>query len=169
MPNSFSVSRKSRASVSSSSAATIRSNASPPRLTHALATRQKQSPYAEVESLTVRAPRADQQANRQNNSPQSTRKSLQHQLIHNYARVVLPPVRQRGAPMTTYKIISLRIVTAPATGIVLDAPPVLVASDHSVDYACGRCSTISLHAEEDQVRGFLIRCTKCGIYSSMDF
>jgi DNA-directed RNA polymerase subunit RPC12/RpoP len=71
--------------------------------------------------------------------------------------------------MTTYKIISLRIVTAPATGIVLDAPPVLVASDHSVDYACGRCSTILLHAEEDQVRGFLIRCTKCGSYNSMDF
>jgi DNA-directed RNA polymerase subunit RPC12/RpoP len=71
--------------------------------------------------------------------------------------------------MTTDKIISLRIVTAPATGIVLDAPPVLVASDHSVDYACGRCSTILLHAEEDQVRGFLIRCTNCGSYNSMDF
>jgi hypothetical protein len=56
--------------------------------------------------------------------------------------------------MTTNKIISLKIVTAPATGIVLDAPPVLIASDHSVDYTCGRCSTILLHAEEGQVRGF---------------
>ena len=52
--------------------------------------------------------------------------------------------------MSADKIINLKIVTAPATGIVLDAPPVLVASDHSVDYACGRCSTILLHAEEDQ-------------------
>jgi DNA-directed RNA polymerase subunit RPC12/RpoP len=69
---------------------------------------------------------------------------------------------------TRNKIISLRIVTAPATGIVLDAPPVLIASDHSVDYACGRCSTILLHAEEGQVRGFLIRCTECGTYNIMD-
>jgi DNA-directed RNA polymerase subunit RPC12/RpoP len=66
------------------------------------------------------------------------------------------------------KIISLRIVTAPATGIVLDAPPMLIASEHSVDYTCGRCSTILLHAEEGQVRGFLIRCTQCGTYNSMD-
>ena len=41
------------------------------------------------------------------------------------------------------------------TGV--DAPPVLIASDHSVDYTCVRCSTILLHAEESQVRGFLIR------------
>ena len=56
--------------------------------------------------------------------------------------------------MTTRKIISLRVVTAPATGIVLDAPPVLIASDHSVDYACERCSTVLLHAKEGQVRGY---------------
>ena len=66
------------------------------------------------------------------------------------------------------KIISLKAVTAPATGIVLDAPPVLVASDQSVDYACGRCSAVLLHADEGQVRGFLIRCTKCGSYNSVD-
>lgn len=71
--------------------------------------------------------------------------------------------------MSADKVISLKIVTAPATGIVLDAPPVLVASDHSVDYACGRCSTILLHAEEDQISGFLIRRTKCGSYNSMTF
>lgn len=69
--------------------------------------------------------------------------------------------------MTTRKI-SLRIVTAPATGIVLDAPPVLMASDHSVDYTCGRCGTTLLHAEENQVHGFLIRCVPCGLYNSTD-
>jgi DNA-directed RNA polymerase subunit RPC12/RpoP len=67
--------------------------------------------------------------------------------------------------MTTRQI-SLKVVTAPATGIVLDAPPVLKASDHSVDYACGRCDTILLHAEENQVHGILIRCTNCGSYNS---
>lgn len=69
--------------------------------------------------------------------------------------------------MTTRKI-SLRIVTAPATGIVLDAPPVLMASDHSVDYTCGRCGTTLLHAEENQVHGVLIRCVPCGLYNSTD-
>jgi DNA-directed RNA polymerase subunit RPC12/RpoP len=81
--------------------------------------------------------------------------------------VVLPPVA-RERRMTTPKKISLKAVTAPAIGIVLDAPPVLIASDHSVDYACGRCNTVLLHAEESQVRGFLIRCTKCGTHNSMD-
>ena len=64
-----------------------------------------------------------------------------------------------------YKTISLKAVTAPAIGIV---PPVLIASDHSVDYACDRCGTTLLHAEEDQVHGVLIRCTQCGTYNSTD-
>ena len=51
----------------------------------------------------------------------------------------------------TYRKISLKVVTAPATGLVLHAPPVLAASDHSVDYTCGRCGTILLHAEENHV------------------
>jgi hypothetical protein len=33
------------------------------------------------------------------------------------------------------------------------------ASDHSVDYICGRCDTILLHADEGQVHGIMIRCT----------
>ena len=66
--------------------------------------------------------------------------------------------------------ISLKAVTAPAFGVVLPAPPVLIASDHdpSVDYACERCNTILLHAEEGQVRGLLIHCTNCGTYNSTD-
>jgi DNA-directed RNA polymerase subunit RPC12/RpoP len=69
--------------------------------------------------------------------------------------------------MTASKI-SLKIVTAPATGLVLEAPPVLMASDHSVDYTCGRCGATLLHAEENQVHGVLIRCTNCGSYNSTD-
>jgi hypothetical protein len=37
--------------------------------------------------------------------------------------------------MTPRKI-PLKVVTAPAIGVVLEAPPVLVASEHSVDYVC---------------------------------
>ena len=46
--------------------------------------------------------------------------------------VVLPPVTQGSHRMTNRKI-PLRLVTAPAVGVVLEAPPVLKASDHSVD------------------------------------
>ena len=62
--------------------------------------------------------------------------------------------------------IRLQVITAPAVGVVLDAPPVLVASEQSVDCACGRCDTILLHAEEGQVRGILLRCANCGSYNS---
>jgi DNA-directed RNA polymerase subunit RPC12/RpoP len=69
--------------------------------------------------------------------------------------------------MTDRKI-SLKVIRAPATGPVLHAPPVRVASEHSVDYTCSRCGTILLHAEENQVHGVLINCTNCGSYNSME-
>ncbi len=61
--------------------------------------------------------------------------------------------------------ISLKLITAPAVGHALQAPPVLKASDHSVDYTCGRCGTILLHAEEGQCHGLLFRCKECGSYN----
>ena len=67
--------------------------------------------------------------------------------------------------MTSPKI-PLKVVIAPAVGVVLEAPPVLMAIEHSVDYTCGRCAAVLLHADEDQVHGVLIRCTKCGSYNS---
>ncbi len=47
--------------------------------------------------------------------------------------------------MTTRQI-SLKVITAPATRIVSGAPPVLKASDHPVDYSCGRCCSTILTA-----------------------
>jgi hypothetical protein len=38
-----------------------------------------------------------------------------------------------------------------------------MASEHSVDYTCGRCSTVLLHADEGQVHGVLIHCTAARI------
>jgi predicted RNA-binding Zn-ribbon protein involved in translation (DUF1610 family) len=69
--------------------------------------------------------------------------------------------------MTDRKI-PLKVVIAPAVGVVLEAPPVLKASEHSVDYTCGRCGVALLHADEGQVHGILIRCTNCGSYNSTD-
>jgi predicted RNA-binding Zn-ribbon protein involved in translation (DUF1610 family) len=79
--------------------------------------------------------------------------------------VALPPV-VRERIMTTR--IPLKIVTAPAVGVVLEAPPVLKASEQSVDYTCGRCGTVLLHADEGQVHGILIHCANCGSYNSTD-
>jgi DNA-directed RNA polymerase subunit RPC12/RpoP len=67
--------------------------------------------------------------------------------------------------MTDRKI-PLTLVIAPALGVVLEAPPVLIASERSVDYTCGRCATVLLHADEGQVHGVLIRCTNCGSYNA---
>jgi len=64
--------------------------------------------------------------------------------------------------------IPLNVVTVPVSGAVLEAPPVLIASEHSVDYTCGRCGTVVLHANEGQVHGFLIRCKNCGSYNSTE-
>jgi hypothetical protein len=69
--------------------------------------------------------------------------------------------------MTSRKI-ALKVVIAPAVGVVLEAPPMLVASEHSVDYTCGRCATALLHADEGQVHGVIIHCTNCGSYNSME-
>jgi hypothetical protein len=47
--------------------------------------------------------------------------------------------------------IGLKVLPVPAIGKALDAPPVLRASEQSVDYTCGRCGTVLLHADEGQV------------------
>jgi DNA-directed RNA polymerase subunit RPC12/RpoP len=66
------------------------------------------------------------------------------------------------------RTIRLKVITAPTTGHVLEAPPVLKASDHSVDYTCGRCDTVLLHADFGQVHGLLIRCAACGSYNATE-
>jgi hypothetical protein len=61
---------------------------------------------------------------------------------------------------------SLTLVPTPGSGPVVRAPPVLVASSHSIDYTCGQCGAVLLHAERGQVHNLLIHCTECGSYSS---
>jgi hypothetical protein len=39
---------------------------------------------------------------------------------------------------------------------------VLVASSHTIDFLCGKCATVLMHAEDDQVHGLFIHCTRCG-------
>lgn len=57
----------------------------------------------------------------------------------------------------------------PAPGAhVLKAPPVLVASTHTVNYCCGNCGAILILAEKDQVHGLNIKCAICGCTSATD-
>jgi DNA-directed RNA polymerase subunit RPC12/RpoP len=66
------------------------------------------------------------------------------------------------------RVVPLKIIAAPAVGPVVSAPPVLKASDHTVDYTCGNCGTLLMHAEEDQVHNLHIHCLACGSYNSTD-
>jgi DNA-directed RNA polymerase subunit RPC12/RpoP len=68
----------------------------------------------------------------------------------------------------SHRRISLKTIAAPAIGAVVSAPPVLNASDHTIDYSCERCGTVLLHAEDGQVHNLTIRCTNCGSYNSTD-
>lgn len=64
--------------------------------------------------------------------------------------------------------ISLKVIPAPSIGAVVSAPPVLIASAHTVDYTCGNCRTVLLHAEDGQVHNLVIRCVQCGSYNATE-
>jgi predicted RNA-binding Zn-ribbon protein involved in translation (DUF1610 family) len=64
------------------------------------------------------------------------------------------------------KRVALTLVTAHANRHAVSAPPVLIASAHTVDYTCGKCGTVLMHAEENQVHNLLIHCSVCGSYNS---
>jgi hypothetical protein len=63
---------------------------------------------------------------------------------------------------------TLRVVEARGVENAVKAPPVLIASSHTIDFLCGNCGTVLLHAEDDQVHGLLIHCTKCGACNATD-
>lgn len=63
----------------------------------------------------------------------------------------------------------VRLQTVPTpSGRFVSAPPVLIASTHTVDDGCGNCGAVLLHAEPGQVHNLFIHCTLCGSYSTTD-
>ncbi len=68
--------------------------------------------------------------------------------------------------MTQHRKISLKTIPAPAIGTVVSAPPVIKASDQTIDYICGNCATLLMHAEEGQIHNVTICCRICGSYNS---
>lgn len=47
-----------------------------------------------------------------------------------------------------------------------DRPRLTADSYHTLSMSHGQCDTIQLHAEENQIKGILIRCTKWGSYNA---
>jgi predicted RNA-binding Zn-ribbon protein involved in translation (DUF1610 family) len=68
--------------------------------------------------------------------------------------------------MTAHSRISLKLVAPPFVGRAIDVPPVLNASDHTVDFICGTCGAILMHGEHGQVHNVTIRCRACGSYNT---
>lgn len=70
--------------------------------------------------------------------------------------------------MSVHRKIRLRLVTGPGLSALVSAPPILNASDHTIDFTCGDCGTVLMHAEEGQVYGLTILCRSCGSYNSTE-
>jgi len=43
-----------------------------------------------------------------------------------------------------------------------------LSPNHSVDYVCGNCGIMLLHAEDGLAHNLLILCTECGAHNSTD-
>lgn len=73
-----------------------------------------------------------------------------------------------GSPSQPNQRVPLKLVQAPSVGRAVSAPPALSASSHTIDYTCGKCGVVLLHAELGQVHQLIIQCTACDSYNSTD-
>ena len=64
--------------------------------------------------------------------------------------------------------VRLKLIPAPSIGGVVPAPPILIASTHTIDYTCGQCDTVLMHAERGQVHNLVIHCVACGSYNTTE-
>jgi hypothetical protein len=84
--------------------------------------------------------------------------------------LALPPVPVGEKNMSTqhHARIALKLVPTDDYGHSASAPPILIASTHTIDFTCGKCGIVLMHAEEGQVRNLVIHCTECGSFNSTD-
>jgi hypothetical protein len=68
--------------------------------------------------------------------------------------------------MSPHTRFSFKLVTPPFEGRVIEVPPVLNASDHTVDFVCGNCSAVLMYGEHGQVHNVTIHCLACGSYNT---
>jgi predicted RNA-binding Zn-ribbon protein involved in translation (DUF1610 family) len=64
--------------------------------------------------------------------------------------------------------VALKLIPTPWAHHIVSAPPVLIASTRTVDFVCGDCGAVLMHAEEGQVHNLVIHCTGCGSYNETD-
>ena len=64
--------------------------------------------------------------------------------------------------------VRLKAVRTPVSGPIVSAPPILIASTHTIDYVCATCDAVLLHAEHGQVHNLVIHCMACGNYNTTD-
>jgi predicted RNA-binding Zn-ribbon protein involved in translation (DUF1610 family) len=62
----------------------------------------------------------------------------------------------------------LTLVARPAIGTSTHAPPILDASSSTIDFTCGQCGTVLMHADQGQVHGVIIECLNCGAFNATD-
>jgi hypothetical protein len=60
----------------------------------------------------------------------------------------------------------LKLLFPPFVGRAIDVPPILNASDHTVDFVCGACEAVLMYAEHGQVHNVTIHCVICGSYNT---
>jgi predicted RNA-binding Zn-ribbon protein involved in translation (DUF1610 family) len=70
-------------------------------------------------------------------------------------------------PLKTIQI-PLKTITGPGLKELVTSPPILDASDNTVEFTCGKCGVVLMHAEEGQIHNLAILCTGCGSYNSTD-
>jgi DNA-directed RNA polymerase subunit RPC12/RpoP len=63
---------------------------------------------------------------------------------------------------------SVVIGSPPEGRYARDAPPVPSAGDNTLDYCCGECGALLMHADDQEVHNLIIRCTDCKSFNSMD-
>jgi len=70
--------------------------------------------------------------------------------------------------MPERQTVALKMIVKPDSGPVVCAPPILIASTHTVNYVCGFCGAVLMHAEADQVYGLVIHCSECEAYNTTE-
>jgi predicted RNA-binding Zn-ribbon protein involved in translation (DUF1610 family) len=93
---------------------------------------------------------------------------MQHVWIVSPTTQIVVSLGSTLSQMGVRKRENLTVVALPRGRHALSAPPILVASTHTVDYCCGNCGAVLLHADVGQVHGLLIHCTSCGSYNSTE-
>ena len=62
----------------------------------------------------------------------------------------------------------LKVITGPATGYAIQAPPPITVSANTNHYLCGHCGTLLVVADTGQLHGLVARCRECGSYNAVD-